>query len=183
MNITIGSTLQKERAPFAKAFDQAKAAHDKKVSAAQKAMEQAKEAHTAKVAASQKDYEGKVADAQQIVAKSGEELRQAKGTLDQFDTAAMGALNSLRNGASTNAKIPATTAAPSKRRSTKNPGKRALEGRQEVKEGKRPPIAAAIRLILGTKTMSTPEIQAELERLNWMPVSNNPRTYISYALS
>jgi hypothetical protein len=85
MNITIASTLLKEREPFLKAKNAASAAHDKTVAAAQKALDKAKAQHLSEVAASQKDYEAKVSATTTTIAKSEQSLIAARDKLNSFD--------------------------------------------------------------------------------------------------
>ena len=61
--------------------------------------------------------------------------------------------------------------------------KNAHRGLRDILSGKRPEIRKAIRLILGSRSMSRSQILAEMKKRDWMPQSGNPAVYVGSTLS
>lgn len=60
---------------------------------------------------------------------------------------------------------------------------RQSEGRNEVREGKRPSLKNAMIKVMGNKVMTKVQVFEALKAKNWLPKSNNPLSYVGYALS
>lgn len=210
---SITTQLTQLRAPFEKEISAAQTAYDKTVAANKKSVETAgltlKKA-TDKLKA---DYEKLRQDAETEQATAAEKLRLAQESLKEFETQALEILgggtstkghqsngiakagvktektSGIHTGTKAATKAPKKTAAAKapKKAAAKTAGgagaKRALQGREDVKANKRPPLVAGIRLILGKKTMRTIDITAELQKRGWEPNSNSLGSYISQIMS
>ncbi len=188
--MNIQAIIHRERAPFLKALEQASKSHDKRTADIEKA-----------VAAARAKYEADVAKANLSVAQSEETVKVARENLKKFDTGVETSLKteaqpSKKNGAAKATPLKALPAkrgpkakasaapTPAKKSTSKAaPSNRAIKGRDEVRNGMRPPVKDAIRLILGTTTMRSRDITAELIARGWKPQSGNLASYVPYVLS
>ena len=57
-----------------------------------------------------------------------------------------------------------------------------VQGREEVRTGKRPPIKEAMTLVMDSKVCNADQVFALLKEKKWLLSSNNPRGYIAYLL-
>jgi hypothetical protein len=182
--MSIQTIIRTHRAPFEKALEKAKKAHDKIGQAAEKAID-----------AARAKYEAEVKRANQTVSQSEGGLKTAYDALQEFDREVAGFPKAAdhhgkKNGAAKAAPLKASSngkAAPKKLK-TKGAGKktssaRAIKGRDEVRNFVRPPIKDAIRLILGKATIRSRDITKELKARKWAPQSNNVESYVPYVLS
>lgn len=189
--MNIQAVIQRERAPFLKAFEQAKSAHDKRVQQSQKTID-----------AARARFEADVSKANSELAVSEQAVRDTLSRLEQFNQDAesaskgdQGSTNGRRASATPKTKAAPkakTAAAPPKAKAAAAPKAKtktvggnsaAIKGRDEVRAGLRPPIKDAIRLILGKKTMRSRDITAALIERKWAPRSANIASYVPYVLS
>ncbi|MDA4132666.1 MAG: hypothetical protein OK454_06025, partial [Thaumarchaeota archaeon] len=182
--MNIQAIILKERAPYKKALDQAKTAHDRKVTESNKAIE-----------AARTKYESEVTKAKSAAAQTEQAVKEAHEQLNDFDSAVtnfQAGTGNLPSKKGAKVKAPVAkkgvkvkAAAPVKTKSSnKTAGSaRAIKGRDEVRNGIRPPIKDAIRLILGKQTKRSRDITAELIARKWTPQSGTVSSYVPYVLS
>jgi hypothetical protein len=204
----VHATLYSMREPLVGKVTDAESKLDKVKAETAKTVDKAKSDYEKALAAAKQVYEGKLTEVQTAIAVAETTKTEAQAALEVFDR--MVSLDgktsnsaSKTNGASKHpaAKKAAKTAAKKTAGAKKTPAseakqvktqahtpktdgaKRALHGRDEVRNGVRPSIKDAIRLILGKKTMRSRDITAELIRLRWAPKSEKLSSYVPFVLS
>lgn len=178
-----------------------------KIQKDQKAAKERLEAEKAKVDAAKVAHETAsttLSKVDQILALQTETKEAAKAipAAKPVKPAKKAAAKSAKKAAAKAAPKKAAKAKPAKKAAATGANKRAAKGRRDVLEGKRPAIKDAIKLIMGSKTMTADEVMLGLKnppeaarkafaktnpkadpKSDWLPDSKKPRMYIAYLLS